>query len=391
MVMPMCSTAAEMFEVQSWNLTAYSETCYKKWGVRPNANLVIDEYGGARVSSYTNVVFSNGLLDPWSAGGVTNINNMYRGRRLRRSTSSFGKLCRGCKKRHSLGFPTLWGWNNSDESGVGRRDLIYLKKNTQIYKKNVDEVQKRILTRRKEILWRAGEVGDSVNRRGLLSGRGSRSYFVHILFEVFNHIIETDLFKVGENVIGDHMTYSRNNVIGDGDRAPFDEVALSDGTIHTTGDSVSTTGTHNRVVINGSVAADGLVNGLSGDIESVSNSRLNSSIGVKVRKIENFIVNGSRPIHIRNVNVTSFFTPSVLGDQFRTIRDDNYMRRRRTRDARDIRSFDVQPYVVILIPGAPHHIDLRAAQSTDPIAVQNARNVHKSEIRKWLNSYYNEE
>lgn len=70
MVMPMCSTSSEMFEEQLWNLTSYSTNCYKNWGVRPNANLVLDQYGGARVSSYSNVVFSNGLLDPWSAGGV---------------------------------------------------------------------------------------------------------------------------------------------------------------------------------------------------------------------------------------------------------------------------------------------------------------------------------
>lgn len=80
--MPMCSTAAEMFEEQPWNLEAYSESCFKTWGVRPNSNLVLEQYGGARVSSYSNVVFSNGLLDPWSAGGVISNENVVGGRRI---------------------------------------------------------------------------------------------------------------------------------------------------------------------------------------------------------------------------------------------------------------------------------------------------------------------
>lgn len=89
MVMPMCSTTDEMFEEQHWNLTIYSDQCYKRWGVRPNTVLVLDTYGGARVSSFTNIVFSNGLLDPWSAGGVTSTNTTNSSNpRIRRSSRS---------------------------------------------------------------------------------------------------------------------------------------------------------------------------------------------------------------------------------------------------------------------------------------------------------------
>lgn len=70
MVMPMCSTSAEMFEQKPWDIDEFSDACYKKWGVRPNPQMPILEYGGANLDGYSNIVFSNGLQDPWSAGGV---------------------------------------------------------------------------------------------------------------------------------------------------------------------------------------------------------------------------------------------------------------------------------------------------------------------------------
>ncbi|KAI9562235.1 hypothetical protein GHT06_013200 [Daphnia sinensis] len=72
MVMPMCGDGInDMFEAQPWNLEKYSEKCLKKWKVNPRPLMAPLNYGGRNISSSSNIVFSNGLLDPWSTGGVT--------------------------------------------------------------------------------------------------------------------------------------------------------------------------------------------------------------------------------------------------------------------------------------------------------------------------------
>lgn len=72
MVMPMCSdNVNDMFEFQPWSLPKYSSKCESKWGVTPRAMMAPLIYGGKNISSSSQIVFSNGLLDPWSTGGVT--------------------------------------------------------------------------------------------------------------------------------------------------------------------------------------------------------------------------------------------------------------------------------------------------------------------------------
>lgn len=69
--MPMCSTDEDLFENSAWNFTEYSDNCYKQFGVRPrNEKVPILEFGGKEIETASNIVFSNGLLDPWSSGGV---------------------------------------------------------------------------------------------------------------------------------------------------------------------------------------------------------------------------------------------------------------------------------------------------------------------------------
>ncbi|KAF5281128.1 hypothetical protein FQR65_LT02994 [Abscondita terminalis] len=77
MIMPMCSTKYEMFEVEPWNFTKFTESCFSRWKVRvAQSNLAILEYGGKYLNAASNIIFSNGLLDPWSGGGVLhNISN----------------------------------------------------------------------------------------------------------------------------------------------------------------------------------------------------------------------------------------------------------------------------------------------------------------------------
>ncbi|XP_031243250.1 lysosomal Pro-X carboxypeptidase isoform X1 [Mastomys coucha] len=72
MVMPICSNGIDdMFEPFLWDLESYSNDCFNQWGVRPRPHWMITMYGGKNISSHSNIIFSNGDLDPWSGGGVT--------------------------------------------------------------------------------------------------------------------------------------------------------------------------------------------------------------------------------------------------------------------------------------------------------------------------------
>lgn len=71
LVNPICSTEKDMFETRPWDFSKYSQWCYRKFGVYTRDqqwNLL--EYGGNNLRYFSNIVFSNGLMDPWSCGGV---------------------------------------------------------------------------------------------------------------------------------------------------------------------------------------------------------------------------------------------------------------------------------------------------------------------------------
>ena len=73
MVMPFCYDGInDMFEPAPWDLDAYTKDCQDKWGPAgtPQPALASSLYGGRNLASASNIVFSNGLLDPWSSGGV---------------------------------------------------------------------------------------------------------------------------------------------------------------------------------------------------------------------------------------------------------------------------------------------------------------------------------
>ncbi|KAG8307504.1 lysosomal Pro-X carboxypeptidase-like [Homalodisca vitripennis] len=71
MVMPMCADGRyDMFEPSEWNLTEYAQNCYKAYKATPQPWLVKNLYGGKNIHTASNIIFSNGLLDPWSSGGV---------------------------------------------------------------------------------------------------------------------------------------------------------------------------------------------------------------------------------------------------------------------------------------------------------------------------------
>ncbi|XP_053975185.1 lysosomal Pro-X carboxypeptidase [Hylaeus volcanicus] len=71
MVMPSCMNGVnDMFEPDSWNFDEYTKDCMQQYSIKPQQNLACEEYGCADLSTATNIVFSNGLLDPWTSGGV---------------------------------------------------------------------------------------------------------------------------------------------------------------------------------------------------------------------------------------------------------------------------------------------------------------------------------
>lgn len=69
--MPFCyDNQNDMFEKTEWNMTAYAEGCQKRWKVKPRSKMADIMYGGKKLDAASNIIFSNGLLDPWSSGGV---------------------------------------------------------------------------------------------------------------------------------------------------------------------------------------------------------------------------------------------------------------------------------------------------------------------------------
>jgi len=71
MVMPICADGEhDMFEAQRWDLSEFSRGCLARWRTRPEPYKMQHVYGGRELGAATNIVFSNGNLDPWSTGGV---------------------------------------------------------------------------------------------------------------------------------------------------------------------------------------------------------------------------------------------------------------------------------------------------------------------------------
>ncbi|KDD71975.1 hypothetical protein H632_c4069p0, partial [Helicosporidium sp. ATCC 50920] len=66
----------DMFWDQPFDDAATRAGCRKQWDVDTRPYWASVEWGGRRLEALSNVVFSNGLLDPWSGGGVlTNLSD----------------------------------------------------------------------------------------------------------------------------------------------------------------------------------------------------------------------------------------------------------------------------------------------------------------------------
>jgi len=66
---PSTNNVTDMFPPRTWNLDTLTAYCAKRWGVVPRQNWIATEFGGANIGAATNIIFSNGMLDPWHGGG----------------------------------------------------------------------------------------------------------------------------------------------------------------------------------------------------------------------------------------------------------------------------------------------------------------------------------
>lgn len=76
MVMPFASDPkTSMFPPASWSETETDMRCLASYGEKPQYNWALDYFGGRDPErdfmKASNIIFSNGELDPWQAGGVT--------------------------------------------------------------------------------------------------------------------------------------------------------------------------------------------------------------------------------------------------------------------------------------------------------------------------------
>ncbi|KAK4275854.1 hypothetical protein QN277_018869 [Acacia crassicarpa] len=76
MVMPMSSSEeSSMFPTYDFNYSSFQEKRLKDYGVKPRPKWITAEFGGhdihVALKKYgSNIIFSNGLLDPWRGGSV---------------------------------------------------------------------------------------------------------------------------------------------------------------------------------------------------------------------------------------------------------------------------------------------------------------------------------
>lgn len=64
------SAGSGMYPHYAWNVTADKESCMQQFGVELRPDWIVTHYGGRDWSAATNIIFSNGLLDPWHSAGL---------------------------------------------------------------------------------------------------------------------------------------------------------------------------------------------------------------------------------------------------------------------------------------------------------------------------------
>ncbi|XP_055893979.1 dipeptidyl peptidase 2-like, partial [Biomphalaria glabrata] len=64
------NSVTDMFPVLPWNPELRAAYCQKKYGITPRDNWTAVQFWGQNIKSASNIIFSNGNLDPWMGGGV---------------------------------------------------------------------------------------------------------------------------------------------------------------------------------------------------------------------------------------------------------------------------------------------------------------------------------
>lgn len=76
MAMPMGTDGVkDMYNPETFDFVGYAKFCKETYGVAPQYNFTLDYYGGVtdeELKGYSNILFSNGLIDPWSGGSPLN-------------------------------------------------------------------------------------------------------------------------------------------------------------------------------------------------------------------------------------------------------------------------------------------------------------------------------
>ncbi len=67
---PSTNNQTDMFPAVSWTPAKATDYCQKKWGVTPKLDMLANEFGSRDIGYSSNIIFTNGHIDPWSTGGV---------------------------------------------------------------------------------------------------------------------------------------------------------------------------------------------------------------------------------------------------------------------------------------------------------------------------------
>ncbi|CAN0838474.1 Lysosomal Pro-X carboxypeptidase [Linum grandiflorum] len=75
MVMPMTRTEESMFPPSGFDYKQFAQDCKSQFGVMPRPHWITTEFGGKKIELVlkrhgSNIIFSNGMQDPWSRGSV---------------------------------------------------------------------------------------------------------------------------------------------------------------------------------------------------------------------------------------------------------------------------------------------------------------------------------
>jgi lysosomal Pro-X carboxypeptidase len=71
MVFPISSNGtSDMFPPSYFNEAAWAGYCQSAYQVTPRPDWIPIYYGATNIQAASNIIFSNGMLDPWRGGGV---------------------------------------------------------------------------------------------------------------------------------------------------------------------------------------------------------------------------------------------------------------------------------------------------------------------------------